>query len=493
MAYTLNISDGTTTINFLTDLAGGAGYLLNDGGFVVKPLKKKQIWGHNSKFVRGARLLSDEAENRELSIQFQVTGASRNAVTDNLRNIEQLLNIARSQAIKGYGGRVEVKVQLDGSTLPVYWEVLDGNLKYPGNVWSVAQALQRDENSYYLIDDMELVLTVAPYSTFLSPVTGAGSALTITNGGGSENTGLVVWNHEDSGTGHDNWLEVDITDIDGDAPSEIILKMLADATSGSIVYYNVYVGVKKDNLSFIGSLEDDDADFVAGSPTPTSDSASSGGTYSAAQITHSVGTPTNELIRWDLSVAEAANQIGRYRAFGRVKDATVNDWNSNVLFRFKIGNASQNWVLGEWVEGKSGSFLDFGIFDLPPWSPKLSAPDAFSVGIDTYYAVATTETYDIDCVMLIPVDEGHRVYETSGGGTFQDTDTLVDNGWDDVVYVSVGGAGDHTFSKGYLPKIKLDPETKYRLYFLIDTTADSKIDEKLKVILEYIPRFGMVY
>jgi hypothetical protein len=124
---------------------------------------------------------------------------------------------------------------------------------------SVQQVHQQDAGGRFIIYDFQLILEADPFAYPISPVSGTPAELSLTNGNGTDVTGgLLVYNHDDGGSGHDNWVEIDGDDISGDYPAKV--KLILESEAGeSEKTSKIYMGIRKGDLTFVNILEDDDA------------------------------------------------------------------------------------------------------------------------------------------------------------------------------------------------------------------------------------------
>ena len=177
MAFKLLLKDDTDSIDFLS-----AAYRLRDRGFDLWTPKKKQVWGGESVYSHGSQLVTSTFENRRLRMWFEVTGATRDELASNISAIENLLEKARQRSIEQTGSRVELQYQWDGSSGITYFEIIDGELRWPKDTMSVEQVHQKDEKGNYIITDFYLTFIMAPFAYPISPVSGAPTELAISNG-----------------------------------------------------------------------------------------------------------------------------------------------------------------------------------------------------------------------------------------------------------------------------------------------------------------------
>lgn len=491
--YLLKLNDGTNSIDFLTKE-----FLLENAGFEIRTPRKKQLWGGGTIFSHGESLVSSKYENRKLRITFSITGATRDEFNSNASDLERLLTVARRRAVEQQGNRVELQYQIDGASQVTYFEVIDGTLAFPKNLMSVEQVLQTDSAGRFTVEKFVLELITHPFGFSISPVNGSPVEVPLTNGNGTDVTGgLAVVNHDDSDSGHDNWVEIKAADIaDSEQELDTILRLKGNVFIAGRTQ-KFYIGHRTGNTDFTHILEDDDADYVNGSPTPTVDTDASGGTYS--QVTHADTDGIALLFRWDLTATEAAKTQGPFRLFGRVTEGASWDEDASYWIRFTLSGVIF-LATGKRVKPISSNveFLDFGTFHLPPGfpSPALDPVDEdilpFEIALYGEYDVGVgTATVNFDYLMLLPLDGGYRVLQFPVLGLVGD-DYVVDDGWEDHVYYMSADADNYklSFPVGLLSRIRLIPNQDQRLYIVQESdTKNCQIDRGLDVELFKIPRY----
>lgn len=165
MAFVLQLSDDTgRVIDFIS-----ASYALEEQGFAMQPPDKKNIEAGPSFYIHGQRIVSTTYGNRNISITFEVTGATREIVGQRIAVIEQILERARQrQEMVNSGFSVELKFQIDGMTSPSYFRVLDGEFSLPRNLMSASGVHWKDGNNYK-IKGCGLQLICEPFAYSASP------------------------------------------------------------------------------------------------------------------------------------------------------------------------------------------------------------------------------------------------------------------------------------------------------------------------------------
>ena len=245
----------------------------------------------------------------------------------------------------------------------------------------------------------------------------------LSNGNGTQVTGgLGIINHDDSTTGHDNWVKVLGSDVDeGDLPSPIRLTFL-NTYNSSLRYANVFVG---HNWRSAGQsayvLEGENANSV----TPVADANSSNGYY---VVTPTINTSETNLLTWTLSTAMLNNMANNYfRVFAHIYGGV-----STTKYRLKVLSAITVLYAGAWATGTS-TYVPIDVIKLSPWV--VDGGDYYPLEFGLYAKHATGGfTASVDYLTLIAMD-GWRQYTQLGYGIGYGV-TLTDDNPTKQIYTS---------------------------------------------------------
>lgn len=483
MTFILKLKSNADELNFLD----GTTFQLMDGGLNVQLPRKKEVWGGDSIFEHGAELIATSFENRTISLEINIKGTTRDDLIENTNRIERILGEARERSIEQTGSRVEFQYQWDQTASITYFEVIDGELRWPDTTMSVEGVLQQDTDDKYIIRGFSLELTVFPLGYPISPVSGAPSVLPLTNMHGTDvTTGLRVDNRNDANG--QNYVEIKAADLDGE--QEFLVELDLESDTGEAEQNSkIYIGCRRGDLTFKHILEDNAAAAVFGSPAPTADADySSGGTYTIVSFADTDGEV--ELFRWDLSDAEMAATQGAFRFLGRLQEGDFWDQNANYSIAVKYG--STILYQSEWISplDTTINLLDFGTIYLPPWlvgTPTNLA--GLSISLMGEHKSTGTVSLNLDYMALMPQDGGYRILNFRGQGMAQ-FEHLFDDGWDRVVYHETTGGKKTGLPYGLMRRITLKPNSAQRLYFLMEGTAGStEITRKMNVIVSAVPSY----
>lgn len=319
MAHALSITDGTDTFSLSTTTA----YMLN--------------------YAMAAPQLQQPSVTETVDVM--IHGASTSAMQTNVSSLERLLESARRRRMEGYGPRVYLNVQLDSDGSAWRSEIFDARLDLVENslaVWGNAKM------------QASLYIERAPYWE------GALTQLSLTNGNGTDNTsGLTIYNHNDSGMGHDNWVAIDAAEVTGNLPAPVKLE-LTNSIGSARAIYQVFAATNAFNTP--GSLEhllEGESTVTGGGSTTGSDAACSNGSYASQSVSNDgtmdftlsstvmgycAGYPFHVLVRF-------------FAAPSTLVKASIVSGTSNILMTGEQVN---------FLSGSSQDLVNFGVLYIPP-------------------------------------------------------------------------------------------------------------------------------
>lgn len=316
---------------------------------------------------------------------------------------------------------------------------------------------------------------------------GAEVSVPLTNGNGTNNTsGLTVYNHDDSGTGHDNWVSIAAADVAGDLPAPC--RVLVKNTYATLPIETIWIGhnwIDPDN--FTSWLEIENGNVVG---TDNSEATCSGGYYTS--FTGSFGSET-KLCSWAISgtnIIAMANQyfrpLIRYRLAsnsGAIVDGSI----SAIYLRFKVSQASSVLFTSNWAyaTGECSTVI------IPTYKAKNTLLEAYNLELWAKAIDATPIGFELDYVHLQPLNSWRKIVMPDNA--LLQNYYLVDDSIDDLTYYYyLAPAELRSQILGlYGTPIYLQPNAKQRLYFLWQSSADSdpaEIAATATVMLSYRPR-----
>ena len=322
MAHVVSITDGTTTITFTAA-----------NGYQVEEYDPRTPEAENG-----------DVESIAETLQIYITGSSGSQVQTRQAALERLLLRVRDRAKSGVGPRVFLQLQLDSDASTWRSELFAYALP------PREQALRLWPNN---VVSLELSILRAPWWE------GALAQLPLTNGNGSNNTsGLTIYNHEDTGTGHDNWAQIAAADVGGSLPAPLKIE-LTNNTGGTVNYKQIWMACNAfgDAENFAHVLEGEAA--VTGGTTG-SNADSSNGSYATITIN------TQDVHQWTLSAALLQDAQGYdFHMLARFRSV-----NGTVYIRPAIYDSGGSYALWTGDETQvtltSDTIVDLGVCPLPP-------------------------------------------------------------------------------------------------------------------------------
>lgn len=421
MAITLELFDGSTTINFV----GSTNYKASIDSLSFGPPKLKTT-------IAGITLRGVEYGPRELSFSLRVVGSSASDLKSKVRDLENILSVAEQRQVNGEGTVVLLKVQVGNTDADdISFRVLTGSLDL---TTAVLDTLMVDSN---FTEIGRLTLLTEPFGR-LAAVT--------------ESTATLE-NEQDDPT----FNYMDITSIAGTHGSKLQLKIDESGTS--------WTGTKKmwvakrsgerrtDTLFFQG---EDEASLTAGTNPGgaftafASDGAEADATQSGGQVARfgweqsvqsqglAVSWTSIGYAQYDITGGNIPN--GLYRVLVMCKeDTTAGDGGGPDVVFGDMGMAL-GWVYGGLskvpVDGDDVKFsadntyevMDLGELALPPANvPDGFTPATFNLRIYGTYKDTTAASNQInngeylrwliDYIFLLPIDEGSAIINSVSADT----------------------------------------------------------------------------
>ena len=322
-----------------------------------------------------------------------------------------------------------------------------------------------------------LVIERAPYWE------GIEAQIPLTNGNGTDNTtGLAVYNHDDAGAGHDNYVQIAAANVEGDLPGATRLEITNNYATGLL--YDLWIGQTwTDPANLVHILEGEDSSVGADQVN----AAASGGYFTRTAL--SSGSEA-ELFNWTLSAAFLNACKGRfYKLLARFHNM---DNLTSVRFRLRI----QYQVTTIWQSGQVSldatraiQIRDLFTLRLPPWLPEQTGLLAIQMSITGQQSTGSPINVDLDFLEVCPVD-GWRQITPVGYGVAQNQ-RVIDDGIGGALYVDDGsGTGKIGILTGYGAPVMLQPGKLQRLYFLMHSASinTAEIARTISVKLFYRPR-----
>ncbi len=395
--------------------------------------------------------------------------ANNDAVRALVRGIERLFQQAQHRQRTGLGTRVYVKFDPANSGTVYRSEVLSGRVDL-ADAWALTQNWEANETEclvtwtrrYYWEADSE-------------------TELILSNGNSTGTGGVVVWNHDDGGAGHDNYVAIGGTVVAGAIPAPLRLEIYSNFGGGTNDPGPIYIA--HNVFSAPGSLSHIvEAESAVGGAGGTNVGSAIYSAGSARQC--ALPASEDQLMQWNMSTAQASHCGGNYfrilARFGsqlplntklrlRVQGVVTADIQDGPLFNFN-GN-EQLADLGV-VKIPSHSMADTGGSTYPP-GLRLRGYGSGTVVLD-YFQLSAMDSYRYFNV-TVPPDY-----------------TLVDDGVAGLTYLDLGTAYANAKSGGIPVKgapIHVWPNRDQRLYYLANYTGNTAlITGTVQIRAYYRPR-----
>lgn len=384
--------------------------------------------------------------------------------------VERLLNDARRRRETQQGARVWLEYRPVGTDDYYRSELFDGRV-----VWSSEPGERMITQGTSARVRVAVLVERAPWWE------GAETELQLSTSNASAATGgQTIYNHDDSGTGHDNWVQIASTQVAGVLPAPVRVE-LTNTVGSSQSYRKLFAAVNAYGTpaSFTHILE---AENASGGGTPTVDANCSGGNYLAIAL----GTGVSVSLAWTISAAQLGYALGRYfRVLARFQDTI-----GNATVRMAVYDSAGSTLLyaGEtFVFGAADAYgivKDLGTVPLPPGG-YISSYTAIVLRLE----ITGPMIAELDFLQLTPLD-AYRYIDLFGAAVANNA-AIIDDGLEGITYVRTSSAAAGLASPRGEPLLVFPGKTQ-RLIFLHETVASgnpaSPITNTMSVRVYYRPR-----
>lgn len=302
------------------------------------------------------------------------------------------------------------------------------------------------------------------------------------SGGGPATGGVTVYNHDDGGAGHDNWVAIAGSAITGAVPGPVELRLTNTQNVNRAYSVHVAHNVLSDPANLTHILEAESASTITSGATNAVATASNG-----SYVTSTVGSGAeSRYFQWTLSTALLNAAAGnRFRVLARFHTAPSASLKARLKVAFELTTL---WEGQQFIPnaGVGNFFQDLGIVRLPP--ALVGTGTLYPLYLDLYYELSGGGSVSLDFLALLPLD-GYRKLEPRGYGLAYNA-RLVDDMIEGYVYTdgwATSGKTPHYL--GFGDPIRLWPGRDQRLYFYADkNTGVPDIDQTWSVRAYYRPR-----
>jgi len=362
MTNTLSVTDGTTTIS------------LTSSGVVLTSYMPKA-----PDFDAATGNYKDVTE----PVEFLIADTTTANVQAKLAALDVLLQGAR-RAQNGRGAKTYLHFQAGADSAAWRSEILDYRLEL-GEDAAVGLYQAR----------LECTLIVVRRSYWEDTTL---RTLALSNGNGSGATsGLSIYNHDDSGTGHDNWLQIAANDVTGVLPAGCQIRLTNDI-GATRTYSKIYLALNafSDPGNFTHILE---GESRASGGSIVSDAAYYSNGQALSFTIGSGGTPSTSTFVWTLPAATLQDAAGRpFRLLARFAGGLGT---TTCYAEVRAANGTSTLWRGDSVALPDlyGGLLDLGVVPLPPGGYS-TAYGALTLAL-TFTGIATRY---LDFIQLTPMD-----------------------------------------------------------------------------------------
>jgi hypothetical protein len=246
-----------------------------------------------------------------------------------------------------------------------------------------------------------------------------------TSSQGAATGGRSIYNHDDGGTGHDNWVQIAAGQVVGEVPGPCRVQ-LTNTTGASRTFRKMAVAVNalSDPANFVHILE---AESRTSGGTVEADATASGG--NVVDLAH--GSTTTTTLVWALSAAQMGRSRGRlFRLLVRMV-GMIGTWTVTPEVRAADGGTVL-WR-GDVVTLPDlyGGMIDLGVLPLPPGGYSASYG-----GATLALAFTGSGLAEVDFLQLTALD-GYRVLRAAVACA--NGDALVDDAGEGQAYLLSGG------------------------------------------------------
>jgi hypothetical protein len=391
-------------------------------------------------------------------------GASTSAMQTAMQTLGRMFETMRRRRALGVGPRVYLQWQPDGDATTWRSELLDARIEYQDDTLTAwGQAKSPASISIERVPFWEGALTQLP----------------LTNANGTSNTsGLTVWNHDDSGTGHDNYVQVAAASVTGTIPAPVMVE-LTNATGSAQTYDAIYMATNAfcDPANLTHVLE---AESIVGA-SPNYDSIGSNADSSNGQyIVKAVNGTMSQF--FTLSAALLADTQGhdfhllaRFRNYG---DMYVRSSIYDGTGAYKVRNGDEREIRLT----TTNALVDLGVLPFPPggYSTAYAAHQ-----LNLYYRTTGAVSVQLDYFALFPAVAFRRLAII---GSVANGAKIIDDPIEDRAYLSASSVETPAVVRRSTP-VQVWPNMLQRIYFawgLQNTT--SLIDQTFTVKAWYRPR-----
>ena len=442
MAHSVSITDGTNTLSLSTSNI----FLLQ---YVPRTPDISTISRNSLGDGRPVDMPSYENVTEAIEIMFYNT--SKTDLQAQITALNRYLLLAKRRQQTKTGTRVYLQLQVDGESDTWRSEIFTGRLE-----------LDNDALRHYANIKVGAALIVERAFYWEGPET----ELAIKTSNTSAATGgRTIYNHDDSTAGHDNWVQMASTQVEGDlpTPAKITLQNITGSAQG---YRNFHIAVNaySDPSLFTHIIEGEDAS--SGGTTVASGTSSGGNT-------RNITVNTTGSMQWALAGSQLQKTDGRhFRLLCRLASVTGTGVYIQAQVREKYGNTPLYYGDEVFVDDPI-NFLDLGVFPLPPSRGNVSWDDMV---LHFSLRSSSSTTISFDFIQLTPLDSYAKISQL--GNQLANNETITIDPIEQAIYASDAGP----IYASSQPWAYLYPNQLQRIIFLVDDDLGTPdVDDTMEI------------
>jgi hypothetical protein len=512
--FVLQLSNPSDSIDFVS--ASNGNFRLVNGGFNIStPEVKREFYQY---------LPDTNAPNqvtygtRKADIEFNVSGATRSAVIQNINRLQRLLRAADARVRTGSGQRCELAYAWEGANKKTYFEVIGGDVALPEDIMSVEKMHYIDRDDLYVVPNIKVSLTLNGLGYGVALESTALLQMPLSNTSATRTLDWITVTNP--WRGHEEWVAIDKDDLEGDGPAitQFHYKDISQ-TSLTLLFSGIqFPPFPTKTVMGVDEVLQQNSPWVYYGPTAS-------------------GTRNG----YDLAALAGAAMDNKYYfgAFGEyyANPGNCTDPSNNCVFvqanstlAFK-GNDMQglyftffhsvmpvpiNYSIGIGIYSYRRIVNDFfgtpyagavtvplGGIVLPQNGKEVSRFGALNTSNETSATVFVAGDVSLNTtpesrkalifnyISCLPISGGFRVVRHTAG-TMASTTTLIDDGWSGMTVLKYSDGTVGTNAYALFDHLRLEIGTDQRVYFhqlSTTTTAVNHGASTMKVKLFYVPTY----
>lgn len=394
MAHVFSLTDGSTTVT-----------LTQANGFVVTAFDQATVEDSKDK-------LDDEPEITE-TIDMLVISSTTAGIQTLVHSVEAMIVAAQRRRQQQIGPRIYMQLQIDAEASTWRAEIKDGRFKPDKDTLETWYSKK------------------VPYHLMVTHCVWEGPETEIqlsTSNAAAATGGRTIYNHDDAGTGHDNWVQIASTQVGGVLPTPVKL-VLTNSTGSGFNTRNFFLATNafSDPANFVHMIEGEARTTIAG--TTTADAGDSSGNYYNFTFTNAGN------IHWDLSAAQMQRTQGRkFKLLMRMHGWSGTNFYVKAILRDVTGTIAFR-SSKEILLGTSGSYIiDLGALPLPTGGYQAAWG---AMVLELSLRCTGAGVFNIDYIQLTPLDAYQEFAQQDF--TIANASGITFDNIEGVYYHSVGG------------------------------------------------------